>query len=580
MGYEFSGWFEDNGTFTREWNFNTVPERNLTLYARWAGEVAVTVTGPVTGDIPVTTAQAGGAGYTCGPVTWTPAHNPFQGNTQYTAAVTLTAVSGYTFDVPASATMNGNPALITANTATSVTLEYTFAPTGSKAVTAIAVSAQPAKTAYVHGEALDLSGLEVTITYTDGTTEPVPFSSTNFASKNISASPAHGDILSRSSHDGQPVVVSLGSHQANTAALTVAKKTGALVTTPTVSGYPTHNSITVNAVTAPANGQTVEYAVSTASGVTPTTGWQTGTTFTGLAAGTTYYVYARSKEEATYYAGTASVSAKIITGFLITNAAEWAAAVSAINANSTAADYTFVIGGSFTIPSVSGDTFTPAHTLTITTNGTTSRAIALGSAGNILRIGANQTVIIDSPTLTLQGITNNDSSLVYFSGANAKLELKNGTLTSNILVSAMNPWSSGGVHIDNGGTFTMSGGVISGNNVIVTGSGYDAWGGGVYVHSGIFKMTGGTIAGNMSIAQSGIAYGGGVYIQNGATFQFASGTIYGNSAGSNSNAIQGNSSSTGASLYVNGGATAQRGTFSGSVFTPTGTLSTTDNTVQ
>jgi hypothetical protein len=204
----------------------------------------------------------------------------------------------------------------------------------------------------------------------------------------------------------------------------------------------------------------------------------------------------------------------------------------------------------------------------------------LTSTGNILYVGANQTVIIDSPTLVLQGLGGNDSSLVYINGANAKLELKNGTLTGNTLLNSINPWSSGGVHIDNGGTFTMSGGVISNNAVSVSGSGGSAWGGGVYVHDGIFKMTGGTIAGNKSMTQTGMAYGGGVYIQGGGTFQFASGTIYGNSAGSNSNTIQGNSSSTGASLYVSGSATAQRGTFSGGVFTPTGTLSSTDSTIQ
>jgi hypothetical protein len=65
-------------------------------------------------------------------------------------------------------------------------------------------------------------------------------------------------------------------------------------------------SITVSTVPtlATATGQTVEYARNTTATV-PTEGWQTSTAFTGLTAGTTYYVFARSKEDATHRAGTA-----------------------------------------------------------------------------------------------------------------------------------------------------------------------------------------------------------------------------------------------------------------------------------
>ena len=85
----------------------------------------------------------------------------------------------------------------------------------------------------------------------------------------------------------------------------VAMGDGAAVSgAPTVSSY-THNSITVNAVTIPANpgNQTVEYARNTAT-TTPTSGWQDGTTFSGLAQSTAYYVFARSKSNANYNAGT------------------------------------------------------------------------------------------------------------------------------------------------------------------------------------------------------------------------------------------------------------------------------------
>ncbi|MCL2211772.1 MAG: InlB B-repeat-containing protein, partial [Treponema sp.] len=42
-GYDFCGWFEDNGTFHNKWNFNTAPDRTLTLYAKWEAEPDSTI---------------------------------------------------------------------------------------------------------------------------------------------------------------------------------------------------------------------------------------------------------------------------------------------------------------------------------------------------------------------------------------------------------------------------------------------------------------------------------------------------------------------------------------------------------
>ena len=83
---------------------------------------------------------------------------------------------------------------------------------------------------------------------------------------------------------------------------------------PAVNGIPTVDSITVNAVTnAGTTGQTIEYAISTISGSTPATGWQIGTAFNGLEAGTAYYVYARTAANANYNAGTVQQSTGITT---------------------------------------------------------------------------------------------------------------------------------------------------------------------------------------------------------------------------------------------------------------------------
>ena len=95
---------------------------------------------------------------------------------------------------------------------------------------------------------------------------------------------------------------------------TPGKYNGAAVSAPTLS-WADNTSITINAVTPPSSGQTVEYARNTASSA-PLSGWQDGLTFSGLTAGTYYYIFARSKENANYKAGAASsyLSVRVPTG--------------------------------------------------------------------------------------------------------------------------------------------------------------------------------------------------------------------------------------------------------------------------
>jgi hypothetical protein len=97
----------------------------------------------------------------------------------------------------------------------------------------------------------------------------------------------------------------------------VLRAAGAAVSgAPTVSTEtpPTHNNITVNAVTIPTNpgNQNVEYAISTSTAV-PAVGWQAETIFTGLTPNTMYYVFARSAANVTHNAGEALMSTAITT---------------------------------------------------------------------------------------------------------------------------------------------------------------------------------------------------------------------------------------------------------------------------
>jgi hypothetical protein len=92
--------------------------------------------------------------------------------------------------------------------------------------------------------------------------------------------------------------------------LNISKIPGLTVNAPVLSGV-TNNSITINPITA-LNGQQVEYAIS-ASSTAPSSGWQSGTTFTGLNAVTTYYIFARTKENNIYKTGEASGSLTVTT---------------------------------------------------------------------------------------------------------------------------------------------------------------------------------------------------------------------------------------------------------------------------
>jgi hypothetical protein len=93
----------------------------------------------------------------------------------------------------------------------------------------------------------------------------------------------------------------------------VAKAAGTTVTVPALTSK-TYNSITITAATAPANGQTVNYAINT-DNIAPVDAddWQSELTFTGLSPETDYYIFARTIENANYNAGVISPALHVIT---------------------------------------------------------------------------------------------------------------------------------------------------------------------------------------------------------------------------------------------------------------------------
>jgi len=210
--YVFAAWYRDNETFLYEWDFAAIPDGDMTLYAKWdilekipITAAAVTVTEPETDAAPSTAASGGEGKFTIGAVSWEPDDNPFLTGVEYTATVTLTAHRDYLFAADLdTATINGQPATVVNQTETTLTLVYTFPPT--RTVTGMTVTAPPRKLVYTHGEALDLSGLAVQLTYDAGSPEDIALA--DFAGKGISTVPENGTVLSHSEHDGTDVIVS------------------------------------------------------------------------------------------------------------------------------------------------------------------------------------------------------------------------------------------------------------------------------------------------------------------------------------------------------------------------------------
>jgi hypothetical protein len=182
---------------------------------------------------------------------------------------------------------------------------------------------------------------------------------------------------------------------------------------------------------------------------------------------------------------------------------------------------------------------TAAKEATINGSGT----IQLKGKGHLLVIQgsegvANRTLTLDG--VTLAGVADNNEPLVDVrrggdrdSGRTGHFIMKSGTITGNTNIRSddnNNYAGASGVRVEGGGTFTMEGGVISGNTAKGSGG---SGGGGVRVEEdGTFIMKGGTISGNT--AESGnFSSGGGVGVWRG-TFTMEGGVISGNTAkGSN-----------------------------------------------
>ena len=156
-----------------------------------------------------------------------------------------------------------------------------------------------------------------------------------------------------------------------------------------------------------------------------------------------------------------------------------------------------------------------ASNITITLRGSGSnRTISLSSNGSMFEIGSGVTLVLEN--ITLQGRSNNNGAVIYVN--DGTLIMKSGTtITGNAVTNSM---GGGGVYLYSG-TFTMSGGTISGNTANV--------GGGVEITSyGTFIMSGGNITGNAASYRGETGSGGGV--ASSGSFTMSGGTISRNTA--------------------------------------------------
>ena len=267
------------------------------------------------------------------------------------------------------------------------------------------------------------------------------------------------------------------------------------------------------------------------------------------------YIVTVSVTDAAY--GTRTSSFRILvfgaSNLTIANTSQWNAALSQIRDRGDYQNYTITVSGNVPVPGSAANSFGTVSNITVTLQG--NGKLYLTSQGNMIRLGDNQTLIIDGSGLTLEGLTNgingatqdNNTTVVYLNNGTAKLELHDGAITSNIAS------YGGGVHVGVGGSFTMSGGEISGNTV-------SSFGGGVYVGGGSFTMSGGEIFGNTASYGGGVDVGSssyftmsGTFVSSDGSFTMSGGDISGNTASSSYHGGGGVSVSSGGSFTMSGG---------------------------
>ncbi|GBU29105.1 hypothetical protein R84B8_02669 [Treponema sp. R8-4-B8] len=552
--------------------------------------VNIVIDVPVKDDIPPTQVDEGEGNFTVSGITWIPNDSPFQGGVAYTASVTLTANSGYTFTglTSENAKITGNNAVITNNTGTTVTLSHTFAKTSAKTVTSITIKSSPSKMEYTHGETLNLSGLVVTLVYDDGSIDVTP---ENFEANGLTAIPSNGDELIFSEHNGLSVTIKHGQHlmQETTAKLTVIKANPvvsdfifSVAETATYDG--TAKSVTITPKDGKSDGTiTIKYNGSTTEPINVGT---YAVTF-DVGVGTNYNASTTS-----FSAGTLTINKAPITIFTIPGVTVPSFNRSPVATITATEQYTGTVAWSTPLTNgkfAYGTVYTATITLTLkdtanyTFDGVTANSFSVAGASSVTNTASSNVVTAVFPAAPLNVSTDDDWSAainIISSGDNNKTYTINVTddfttttfFTFSPLTFTFGDVTGLTVNIEGTGSITLHSSITTTNTFLlhigtdqtvnlkdvslkgrsnvsyatavvtvtegvfnmVSGKISDNGGSGVRVNSGRFTMSGGEISGNKG---SGVAL-------NDGTFNMSGGTISGNDTNPNNSSVNGVNSGT------------------------------------
>ena len=181
-------------------------------------------------------------------------------------------------------------------------------------------------------------------------------------------------------------------------------------------------------------------------------------------------------------------------------------------------------------------------------NGTISGNSAANNGGGVY-VHNSGAFTMNSGSISGNRATKNGGG-VYVESIGTTFTMKDGTIGGSTAADANTADYGGGVYVKNG-TFTMSGGKVTGNSATKDGGGVrldkgtfhmsgsavisrnttDTYGGGVDVNNGSFTMSGGSITGNNAAGDSpNWSGGGGVFVYDGGSFTMSGGSITGNNA--------------------------------------------------
>jgi len=184
-GKQFKEWQVVSGGVTISGNKFTMPASDVTIKAIFKD---IKVTG-VSLDQSTLSLTAGGATKTL-KATVTPVNAANRNVTWSSSNETVATVANGVVTPLSAGTATITVTTVDGSKTATCTVTVTAAPV---TVTGITVKTAPSKVSYTAGEALDLSGMEVTLAKSDTTTEEVAFA--DFGTKGITASPANGTSL-------------------------------------------------------------------------------------------------------------------------------------------------------------------------------------------------------------------------------------------------------------------------------------------------------------------------------------------------------------------------------------------------